>query len=43
VLHHSKHHAAYVKGSNYTLDQLAEARDKGDFTALVGREKTLTP
>lgn len=40
-LHHSKHHAAYVKGSNDTLDQLAEARDKGDYAALVGLEKTL--
>ena len=40
-LHHSKHHAAYVKGSNDTLDQLAEARDKGDYHALVGLEKTL--
>ena len=40
-LHHSKHHAAYVKGSNDALDQLAEARDKGDYTALVGLEKTL--
>ncbi|MFF5082763.1 hypothetical protein ACFY36_37470 [Actinoplanes sp. NPDC000266] len=36
-----KHHAAYVKGSNDTLDQLAEARDKGDYSALVGLEKTL--
>ena len=40
-LHHSKHHAAYVKGSNDTLDQLAEARDKGDYSTLVGLEKTL--
>jgi Fe-Mn family superoxide dismutase len=40
-LHHSKHHAAYVKGSNDTLDQLAEARDKGNYSALVGLEKTL--
>ena len=40
-LHHGKHHAAYVKGANDTLEQLAEARDKGDFAALVGLEKTL--
>jgi superoxide dismutase, Fe-Mn family len=42
-LHHSKHHAAYVKGANDTLDQLAEARDKGAIspTGLVGLEKTL--
>ena len=39
-LHHSKHHAAYVKGANDTLDRLAEARDKGDFSGLVGLEKT---
>ncbi|BCB77180.1 superoxide dismutase [Phytohabitans flavus] len=40
-LHHDKHHAAYVKGANDTLDRLAEARDKGDFTSIVGLEKTL--
>lgn len=40
-LHHDKHHAAYVKGTNDTLDQLAEARDSGTFGGLVGLEKTL--
>lgn len=40
-LHHSKHHATYVKGSNDTLDKLAEARDKGDFGSIVGLETTL--
>mgnify|MGYP001203682443 CR=1 FL=1 len=42
-LHHSKHHAAYVKGANDTLEQIAEARDKGEVspTSLVGLEKTL--
>lgn len=40
-LHHSKHHAAYVKGANDTLDRLAEARDSGDFSGLVGLEKTM--
>lgn len=40
-LHHSKHHAAYVKGANDTLDRLAEAREAGDFTGLVGLEKTM--
>ncbi|GLX00922.1 superoxide dismutase [Microtetraspora sp. NBRC 16547] len=39
-LHHSKHHAAYVKGANDTLDRLAEARDKDEFGSLVGLEKT---
>jgi Fe-Mn family superoxide dismutase len=40
-LHHDKHHAAYVKGTNDTLDKLAEARAKQDFGALVGLQKTL--
>ncbi|TXK41564.1 superoxide dismutase [Nonomuraea sp. C10] len=39
-LHHAKHHAAYVKGANDTLERLAEARDKGEFDGLVGLEKT---
>jgi Fe-Mn family superoxide dismutase len=40
-LHHSKHHAAYVKGANDTLEQLAEAREKEQFGGLVGLQKTL--
>jgi len=40
-LHHDKHHAAYVKGANDTLDRIAEARADGDFTGIVGLEKTL--
>ncbi|GAA2230940.1 MULTISPECIES: superoxide dismutase [Kitasatospora] len=40
-LHHSKHHAAYVKGANDTVEQLAEARDKEQFGGLVGLQKTL--
>ncbi|GIG56350.1 superoxide dismutase [Fe-Zn] 1 [Longispora fulva] len=40
-LHHGKHHAAYVAGSNATLDALAEARDKGNYAGIVGLEKTL--
>jgi len=42
-LHHDKHHAAYVKGANDTLDQLAEAREQDAITptGLVGLEKTL--
>ncbi len=39
-LHHSKHHAAYVKGANDTLERLAETRAAGDFSGLVGLEKT---
>ena len=33
-LHHDKHHAAYVKGANETLQQLAEARESNDFSAI---------
>lgn len=40
-LHHGKHHAAYVAGANATMDKLAEARDKGDFAAIVGLEKAM--
>ncbi len=40
-LHHDKHHAAYVKGANDTLDKLADAREKGEFGSIVGLEKTL--
>jgi len=40
-LHHSKHHAAYVKGANDTLDRLAEARENSDYAGLVGLEKTM--
>ncbi|MEU6174637.1 Fe-Mn family superoxide dismutase, partial [Streptantibioticus parmotrematis] len=41
-LHHAKHHAAYVKGANDTLEQIAEVRDKDRITptGLVGLEKT---
>ncbi|PSL51562.1 Fe-Mn family superoxide dismutase [Saccharothrix carnea] len=39
-LHHSKHHAAYVKGANDTLERLAEIREKDDFSGIVGLEKT---
>ncbi len=30
-LHHSKHHAAYVKGANTALEQMAEARSSGSL------------
>jgi Fe-Mn family superoxide dismutase len=40
-LHHDKHHAAYVKGANTTLERLAEARERGDWETIVGLEKNL--
>ena len=40
-LHHDKHHRAYVDGANATLEKLSAARDAGDFSAIVGLEKTL--
>jgi Fe-Mn family superoxide dismutase len=40
-LHHDKHHAAYVKGANTTLEKLDEAREKEDFTRLAALEKAL--
>jgi hypothetical protein len=33
-LHHDKHHATYVEGANNAIEQLDEARHKGDFTRL---------
>ena len=40
-LHHDKHHAAYVKGANTTLEKLEEARAKGDFASLPALERAL--
>jgi superoxide dismutase, Fe-Mn family len=40
-LHHGKHHATYVKGANDTLAKLAEAREKGDHSAILRNEKNL--
>ncbi len=34
ALHHDKHHAAYVKGANDTLEQLGAAREAGDFSSI---------
>jgi superoxide dismutase, Fe-Mn family len=40
-LHHNGHHKAYVEKANQTLEQLAEARDKKDFSKIAGLEKSL--
>jgi Fe-Mn family superoxide dismutase len=40
-LHHGKHHAAYVQGANKALEQLEEARAKGDFASLPALERAL--
>ena len=40
-LHHSKHHATYVKGANTALEQLAAAREKGDHASIFLHEKNL--
>ena len=40
-LHHSKHHATYVKGANTAIEQLAEARDTGGFSSLGTLQKNL--
>lgn len=40
-LHHDKHHAAYVAGANAALEQLAQARESGNFGAISKLEKDL--
>lgn len=40
-LHHGKHHRAYVDGANKTLEQLQEARQKGNFDTVGALERTL--
>jgi superoxide dismutase, Fe-Mn family len=40
-LHHDKHHAAYVTKANAALDQLAEARDSGEFATITKLSKDL--
>lgn len=40
-LHHSKHHQAYVTGANTALENLAAAREAGDFSKINQFEKDL--
>jgi Fe-Mn family superoxide dismutase len=40
-LHHDKHHAAYVKGANAAIEQLATKRKDGDFATITMLEKNL--
>jgi Fe-Mn family superoxide dismutase len=40
-LHHAKHHAAYVKGANETLDKLSSAREDDDFSKTGPLSKAL--
>jgi Fe-Mn family superoxide dismutase len=40
-LHHDKHHAAYVKAANLTLEQLDEARDKKIYERVPQLERAL--
>jgi Fe-Mn family superoxide dismutase len=41
ALHHDKHHAGYVTGANKALDELAKARDAGDFALVKHWEREL--
>ncbi|MCK6551888.1 superoxide dismutase [Myxococcota bacterium] len=40
-LHHSKHHANYVKGANTALEQLAELGESGDTAKIAAVERAL--
>ncbi len=40
-LHHDKHHAAYVKGANTALEQMAESRASESFATVNLLEKNL--
>jgi superoxide dismutase, Fe-Mn family len=40
-LHHGKHHRAYVDGANKALEQLQEARQKGNFDTVGQLERAL--
>ena len=40
-LHHSKHHAAYIKGANQALSNLAQVRATGSYEAINQLQKDL--
>jgi superoxide dismutase, Fe-Mn family len=40
-IHHTKHHAGYVKGLNNALTKLSEARESGDLTLIKHWEREL--
>ena len=40
-LHHTKHHAGYVRGLNATLAKLGQARAAGDFVAIKALSRDL--
>jgi hypothetical protein len=40
-IHHSKHHATYVKGVNDAIAKLEDARTDGDHSAILLNEKNL--
>ncbi len=40
-LHHDKHHKAYVDGANKALEQIQEAREKGNLASVGPLERAL--
>ncbi len=40
-IHHTQHHAGYVRGLNATLDKLAAARAAGDYAAIKSLSRDL--
>src|SRR5262249_30546721 len=40
-LHPDRHHRAYVDAANRGIEQLQEARHRGDFSAIASLQRTL--
>jgi len=40
-IHHGTHHAGYVRGLNRAMEALASARDRGDYSAVKARSRSL--